>query len=276
MPPRMRMPRWWKVSLALVGAGYFIFCLANTEFIKLTTGGSGLGVSAVWEIPASLWRLAGQMFPPSLSNMGAVGMAMLETFEMALLGTVVGVLVSFPLAILASHRHSPHTILYLFGRGIISLARTVPDLVWAFFFVATVGLGPLAGALTLTVDTIGFAGRFFAEGMEDVDRRPEEALSALGAGHVGVVFGAVVPGAFPSFINTALFSFERAVRSSVVLGYVAAGGIGRLLEGPMTWMEYDKAATVILAIFAMVLAGERASAYMRQRVMANSNERKAR
>jgi phosphonate transport system permease protein len=138
--------------------------------------------------------------------------------------------------------------------------------------VATVGLGPLAGALTLTVDTVGFAGRFFAEGMEDVDKRPEEALSALGATRFGIVFGAVVPGALPSFINTTLFSFERAVRSSVILGYVAAGGIGRLLEGPMTWMEYDKAATVILGIFALVLIGERASAYMRKRIMRHNQE----
>ena len=83
--------------------------------------------------------------------------------EMAFAGTVIGVILSVPLAILAARSLTPHISLYYAARWLIALFRTVPDLVWALFFVVTVGLGPFAGMLTLVVDAIGFCGRFFAE-----------------------------------------------------------------------------------------------------------------
>jgi phosphonate transport system permease protein len=101
-------------------------------------------------------------------------------------------------------------------------------MVWAIFFVIILGLGPLAGAMTLFVDTIGFAGRFFAEAMEEIDPAPGEALAALGATRCGLLFSNVFPAAYPSFVTTTLFSLERAVQSSVVLGLVGAGGIGTM------------------------------------------------
>jgi phosphonate transport system permease protein len=136
-------------------------------------------------------------------------------------------------------------------------------MVWAIFFVIIVGLGPLAGALTLFMDTIGFAGRFFGEAMEEVDPAPTEALSAIGGTRIGIIFSHVIPAAFPSFVNTTLFSLERAVQSSVVLGLVGAGGIGMLLEEPMTWHNYDEAVTVVLCIFLMLVVVEQVSARIR-------------
>ena len=81
-----------------------------------------------------------------------------------------------------------YTKLYDTVRSLISLFRTVPDLVWALFFVIAVGLGPFAGALAIMIDTIGFCGRFFAEAMEEVDDGPQEALRGLGASRLGTVF----------------------------------------------------------------------------------------
>ena len=80
------------------------------------------------------------------------------------------------------------------------------------------------------VDTIGFCGRFFAEEMEEVDKSPAEALECCGATKVDAVFSAVIPAAMPGFIATSLFAFEKAVRSSVVLGIVGAGGILSLIH----------------------------------------------
>ena len=145
--------------------------------------------------------------------------------------------------------------------------RTVPDLIWALFFVATVGLGPFAGVLTLIVDTIGFCGRFFAESLEEVDKRPQEALTVLGAGRTGVFICSALPAAFPSFLNTGLFSLEKATRSSVVLGLVGAGGIGIELKVAMETWQYAQASTIILLIFAMVIIVEQVSSYLRSKVM---------
>jgi phosphonate transport system permease protein len=153
------------------------------------------------------------------------------------------------------------------ARGCIAFFRTVPDLVWAIFFIIVVGLGPAAGVLALMIDKIGFAGRFFAEAMEEADRNPQEALRAIGAGRVSVIAAAVLPAALPSMVNTALFSLEKATRSSVVLGLVGAGGIGIELQVSMELFRYPEAATIIIAIFALVIAVEQCSAWLRRRLI---------
>ena len=143
----------------------------------------------------------------------------------------------------------------------------MPDLVWALFFVVAVGLGPFAGTLAVTVDIIGFCGRFFAEAMEEADRGPQEALHALGAGRNAVIAAAVLPAAMPSLVNTALFSLEKATRSSVVLGLVGAGGIGIELQVSMDLFRYAEASAIIIAIFALVLLVEQCSAWLRRRLI---------
>jgi phosphonate transport system permease protein len=103
--------------------------------------------------------------------------------------------------------------------------------------------------------------------MEETETGPQEALTALGARRGGIICSAVIPAALPSFINTSLFSLEKATRSSVVLGLVGAGGIGIELKVAMDLFEYPTAATIILCIFALVLVVERVSSSLRQRIL---------
>ena len=103
--------------------------------------------------------------------------------------------------------------------------------------------------------------------MEEVDRGPQEALSAMGASRLSLIMCAVLPAAMPSFINTSLFSLEKATRSSVVLGLVGAGGIGIELKVAMDLFNYDEAATIILAIFALGVLVERLSAVLRKKIL---------
>ena len=229
----------------------------------------GIGFSAsgfVSGLP-NMGRILGEMFPPSLERAGPVGKALLETFQMALVGTVAGVALSLPLAVLATRHLSPHAALYYVARSLIAFFRTVPDLVWALFFVVTVGLGPFAGTLAIMVDIIGFCGRFFAEAMEEADRGPQEALNALGAGRTAVIAAAVIPAAMPSLINASLFSLEKATRSSVVLGLVGAGGIGIELQVSMDLFRYAEASAIIIAVFLLVVVVEHCSAWLRRRLI---------
>jgi phosphonate transport system permease protein len=183
-----------------------------------------------------------------------------------LVGAFFGILLSFPIAILATRSQTPHIVVYRVARVIVQICRTVPDLVWAVFFVATVGLGPFAGVLTITVDTIGFCGRFFAEAMEDTDKAPQEALAALGSKRAGIVFTAVLSAAMPSFINTSLYALEEAVRSSVVLGLVGAGGIGIEMSSAMGLGEYQRAATIVLGLLLLVNIVEQSSVRLRRKL----------
>lgn len=242
----------WAVALAVVVHAFAAVGLSPARLIE------GL---------PNIGRILGQMMPPDLTRLPQIGLAILETFQMALAGTVIGVALSLPLAILATRALSPHPVVYVAVRALISFCRTVPDLVWALLFVIAVGLGPVAGTLAIAVDCIGFCGRFFAEAMEETDPGPREALTALGARPAGIVFSAVVPQAMPSFIATSLFALEKATRSSVVLGLVGAGGIGIELKVAMDLFSYDLAATIILAVFALVIVVEQAGSALRSRMI---------
>ncbi|HKY85237.1 MAG TPA: phosphonate ABC transporter, permease protein PhnE, partial [Pseudorhodoplanes sp.] len=208
-----------------------------------------------------------RMFPPSVERLDRILWSLLVTFQMAVVGCVLGLILSFPIAILAADGISPNRIVRVAARGLIALFRTVPDLVWALLFVIAVGLGPPAGVLAIMVDTIGYAGRFFAEAMEETDKGPREALAAIGARRLGIIMSAVVPNAMPSFIATSLFCIEKATRASVVLGLVGAGGIGIELKVAFDLFDYATAATIILVVLALVITVEQVGATLRRQVI---------
>lgn len=206
-------------------------------------------------------------FPPSLDRIDSLARALVETFQMALVGTVAGVVLSVPLAVLAAKGLVGSPLASAASRAVVAVFRTVPDLVWALVFVIAVGLGPFAGTLAIAVDTAGFCGRFFAEAMEDVDKGPGEALRAQGVRRADVIFCAVMPAALPAFITTALFALEKATRSSVILGLVGAGGVGIELKVAMDLFDYQSALTIILMILALVVIVEQLGARARSRVI---------
>jgi phosphonate transport system permease protein len=186
---------------------------------------------------------------------------------MAIMGTIVGVALSVPLAILAAKGLLVSPIVNWPARGLIALFRTVPDLVWALIFVIAVGLGPFAGTLAIAVDTAGFCGRIFAEAMEDIDKAPSDALRAQGVRRIDTVFCATIPAAIPAFMTTTLFALEKSTRSSVILGLVGAGGIGLELKVAMDLFDFPTAATIILMIFVLVVAVEQIGSLVRGRVI---------
>lgn len=218
-----------------------------------------------------LWDFLAQAFPPDLERLPAILRSLVLTFEMALLGTILGAALSLPLGILAARNTSPHRLLYAAARGFISVCRTIPDMVWGLIFVIAVGLGPEAGVLALAVDAMGFCGRFFAEAIEEADPGPLEALRSNGSPEHAVILGAVVPACVPSFVATTMFALESATRSSVVLGLVGAGGIGIELSTSMALLRYDEAMTIILLIFVVVLGVERTSSYLRRRILGSNS-----
>lgn len=213
-------------------------------------------------------KLLDRMLPPETDPSFLVRMAwrLVETIQIAIAGTVLGVLLSLPIAWFSARGVTPVPWASFVFKGLVSFFRTVPDLVWALIFVVTVGLGAVAGTMTIMVDTIGFCGRFFAEAMEDSDKEPQEALRAIGASQFNVLTSCVIPASLPSLINTTLFAFEMAVRSSVVLGLVGAGGIGQELKSAFDLFQYQKASAIILAIFIIVIAMEWITDHLRQKV----------
>lgn len=257
-PPRFRRPSL--PAMLLVGAMLGLLSHGYTQ-------GAWVDPTVLVQGVGRLGEFLGDAFPPDTARLPQILASLLTTFEMALLGTIIGVVLSVPIAITAARNTTPHRIGYVIARGFISLCRTVPDLIWGLIFVVAVGLGPPAGVLAIAVDVMGFCGRFFAESIEEVDSSLTDSLRATGASEISVLGGAVLPSCLPSFVATTLFALESSTRSSVVLGLVGAGGIGIELSVSMQLLRYDEALTIILCIFFVVLGVERVSSAIRRRLI---------
>ncbi|HEY2620592.1 MAG TPA: phosphonate ABC transporter, permease protein PhnE [Acetobacteraceae bacterium] len=204
--------------------------------------------------------------PPDFSRLPDVAWPTLETVDIAIFGTIGGVVMALPLAVLAAANVTPSRVLYYLSRGVIGFTRAVPDLVWALFFVTAVGLGPFPGGLALAVHSIGMLGRLFAETIENMDMAPIDALSLTGANRMQVFSHGVVPMVLPALLGIGLYRLDENIRSSLVLGFVGAGGIGFELLTAMNLFQYREVSLLLIVIFVIVFAAERLSAVCRQRL----------
>jgi phosphonate transport system permease protein len=204
--------------------------------------------------------------PPDFAEINKIWWPTLETVDIAIFGTVGGVVLAVPLAILAAANVTPSRTFYFAARGLIGFCRAVPDLVWALLFVTAVGLGPFPGALALSVHSIGMLGRLFAETIEQMDMAPIDALELTGARRLQIFTHGVVPSVLPSLAGIALYRLDENIRSSLVLGFVGAGGIGFELLSAMSLFQYRLVSLYLIVTFVLVIAAERSSALIRARL----------
>ncbi len=204
--------------------------------------------------------------PPDFARINLIWWPALETVDIAIFGTLGGVVLAVPLAILAAANVTPSRALYFLARAAIGFARSVPDLVWALLFVTAVGLGPFPGALALAVHSVGMLGRLFAETIEHMDMAPIDALTLTGARRLQVFSHGVIPSILPSLTGIALYRLDENIRSSLVLGFVGAGGIGFELLSAMSLFQYRLVSLYLIVIFVLVIAAERLSALVRARL----------
>jgi phosphonate transport system permease protein len=240
------------VTLALLLAQAIFVVKARPQ--DLITGVSGMT------------DIISRAMPPDYADFPTELGPALETIDIAIFGTFFAVLLALPLAVLAAHNTTPAKPIYYGVRALIAIFRSVPDLVWALLFVTAVGLGPFAGALALTVHSMGVLGRLLAEVIEDMDMGPMDALASTGAGRMQIFTHAVVPSVLPSLMGITLYQLDANIRASVVLGFVGAGGIGFQLLSAMNLFQYQDVALLIIMMFAIVIGAERLSAVLRKRV----------
>lgn len=192
---------------------------------------------------------------------------MIETLEMALWGTILAVLVSVPLAIWGARNYTPHSTVYAYSRGSVSFLRAIPEMVSALFLVLAFGFGPIAGILALGFHAAGFLGKFYAEDIENADPGPQEALRAIGANGLKVLWFGVLPQVFPQYIAYTLYILDRNVRMAMVVGIVGAGGIGQEMKGRYDMFNYGHVSTILLALFVIVFILDQLSARLRARLI---------
>jgi len=229
------------------------------------------GVDIFWpwvvDAPAQIADLLGRMSPPDPSNLDLILAAMLQTVHIATLATLLALALALPVAYLAAQNTSPNGATLALGRLIVVSTRSVNTIIWALLFVAIFGPGPLAGILAVAFRSIGFLGKLIAEAIEEIDRRPVEAMEATGANEAKVIAYGVVPQVLPTFFAVSILRWDINIRESTVLGLVGAGGIGLLLQGAIDTFKWQEVSLILLAILSVVVAGEFVSGWLREKVI---------
>ncbi|MEM3086749.1 MAG: phosphonate ABC transporter, permease protein PhnE [Halobacteria archaeon] len=212
----------------------------------------------------NLFAFAREALPPDPDLLGVALRGILETLQIAYVGTFLGLLLALPLGLMAARNLFPR-LMVVPARLLLAAVRTVPSLLWAVFFVIFVGLGPFAGVLATALYSLGFLGKLYYEAFEAAEPDAREAVEAMGATRAQVIRHVVLPQSAPHLLSQLLFMFEYNVRASSILGFVGAGGIGFYILGYLQLLRYDRVLTLLLVVFATVLAIDWLSQRIRDR-----------
>jgi len=193
---------------------------------------------------------------------------MVETFMMACLGTILGCFISLPVAWFGALNVTPSKfIIYPLGRFLMTLSRSIHEIVWGLIFVSAVGLGALPGILALACRSVGFISKITAEAIENIDPKPVEAIRAVGGNNFQVMYYGIVPQIMPIVLGTIIFEWDINIRRSAIMGLVGAGGLGLTFHRQMVMFNYPGVTTVILAILVLIMLGELLSHRARKAVI---------
>lgn len=227
--------------------------------------GAGLNPDKLLNGIPNMGDFLSRLFPPTFDKFGTIAKLLIETLQMAVVGTVLGALASLLLSFGAASTIAPRWV-YSVCRWILNVLRSIPELIYALMFVSAVGLGPFAGILAIVLGSVGSIGKVYAEAMESVQPGPVEALTAVGADKRQIITYAVLPQAAPLLVSYTLLLFEGNVRGATILGLVGAGGIGLELTTAMRMYDYGHLCAIILSIIVLVGIIDRISAYIRAKL----------
>ncbi len=195
-----------------------------------------------------------------------------ETFNMALLATIVGSALALFLSFLAAKNTSPNSLLFFTIRRMLEFFRGVPEIIFAILFVWVLGIGPLAGIIAMTLHTTGSLGKLFSEVHENSNNKPIEALKASGGNWLSEMKFGLLPQVLPNLVSYALLRFEINIRASTILGFVGAGGIGQELYLVINFNYYEEVSAIILLIILTVISIDLLSGYLRKNVIRIEND----
>ncbi|MDP1952537.1 MAG: ABC transporter permease [Betaproteobacteria bacterium] len=219
----------------------------------------------------------GQFFPPKLNGefLGLVLRATVETLAMATAGIALAALLAAPLGLALSHSLSISRIgpgpgrvrgeaLRALTRLLLLALRGIPEIVWALLLVRAFGLGPAAGVLAIAVTYGGMLGKVYSEILESGDTRPARVLLESGSGRLMAFFYGLLPGAAQELASYTVYRWECAVRASVIMGFVGAGGLGQLMDQSMKMLNGGEVSTILIIFLLLVLLADAISGAVRR------------
>jgi phosphonate transport system permease protein len=232
-----------------------------------------IDLAQVLELPVGIWIVFSEMFlqgGPDLSYLPRALEAMVESLQIAWVGTIIGAALSIPLGFFGARNVSSGLVSNVI-RQLLNAIRAFPEIILAVaIFIPIAGLGPVAGALAIGVHSAGTLGKLTAEAIEGIDPGPVEAARATGARTVQVLRWGVTPQVLPEMVAFWLYRFEINIRAAAVLGVVGAGGIGFVLQQTISFGRFPQAGTAILVIVVVTILVDTISGRIRRRIIEGS------
>lgn len=241
----------------------------------------GLSTGEVWQKITS-----GERIDPKMSNLALawnnilynaswqhldVWTKLLQTIVMAFMGTLLAVLVAFPLSFVAARNITRNRPVNQLTKRFFDFVRSVDMLIWALFFTRAFGPGPLAGISAIFVTDSGTLGKLYSEALENIDDKQREGVKSVGAPSAAVQRFGVLPQVMPVFASQALYFWESNTRSATIIGAVGAGGIGlKLWEAMRTNSDWENVAYMVLLILIVVFLFDAISNSLRSRLIGKS------
>jgi len=257
---RTSSEEWFRFSLYFLGVMIVVFAWVvmteNTLWVF------------VLDAPRQAVDIGSRMWPPRWSMLDRLWGPLFETIHIATLGTGLALLVAVPLAFLAANNTTPsRRFVQPLALLIIVASRSINSLIWGLLLVTIVGPGALAGILAIALRSIGFIGKLLYEGIEEIDKKPMEALEATGASRLQMIDYGIIPQVMPTLVAITLFRWDINIRESTVLGLVGAGGIGLLLESALSRLAWPEVTVILIAILVTVVLSEWVSAKARSKLI---------
>src|SRR5665647_3876284 len=223
------------------------------------------------------WHFLSGFFPPAHSRefLLLILEATWQTVAIATAGLTLALLGAIPLTLLATsslsvsrmesgHMRFAGAVVRQVARWLLVLLRSVPELVWALLLVRIVGLGPTAGVLAIALTYSGMLGKVYADILESGEAHTTQSLLRNGSGRLPAFFYALLPQTAAELTSYTVYRWECAIRSSAVLGFVGAGGLGQQMDASMKMFNGAEVSTMLLVFMALVWLADKASAWLRK------------
>jgi phosphonate transport system permease protein len=258
-PPARITPPWTRQRIGLL-------VLAGTAVVLVVLGWReiGMGVLPLFTGIGNIFRFLAKCVPPQFAGFGHTVNLAIVTVCMAVVGTALASVLAIPVGFMAARNTTVHPAARWVARALIVVCRSVPDLVFAIVFVEAIGIGVLPGVLALGFHSVGMLGKLYAEAIEQVPEEPRQAVTATGASRMQNLATSVVPQVLPSFSSITLYRLDINLRSSVILGWVGAGGIGFLLNQYLDTLQFQEGIGIVIVIFVLIVIMEVSSALIRR------------
>ncbi|NLT28895.1 MAG: phosphonate ABC transporter, permease protein PhnE [Propionibacterium sp.] len=260
-PPSFNTVAVWVVLIALFAASVW-------SVIDLR-----INIASIIDSIENAQNFIARMFPLDFPEPLDLLLMVLETLAIVTLATGLSVVLSVPIALWAASNTTTSNLARNASRTVVVIARAVPDLILAIVFLRIFGLGALPGILAMGLHSIGMVAKLYADAIESLDNGPQEAIRAAGGTRWQRITSGIMPQLMPQLIATALHRFDINLRTSVILGYVGVGGIGKAISESLRSLNYQRGMALALTVLVLCIVIELISGAIRARLLAGKDSK---